>query len=574
MKDTIKHIKKSNNYKINKDSKISDFKTNNNVIINSDNNNDIDTLKINTEFKKKFEYNERRKVLEKAKEKYGRDLLSASEQSDSETEDEEGDLINKNVKLKYLQTLVSLRDKNSTNNIYADSNNTKEDNVFKDEDFDLNKFTKKDKKYTVKEALIDYKEDSESYDNNINNIYDANYIPKAKEDNLKKGFIEAAKIPQTNNINGLNNKEFVDEGFLTKKNNKFTDKYNVNNSVENITNNKNNKAIITINDKKLDELDLDDILQSRNIASNDEEEKLIKQFYYGNDANNKLDKRERFLRNYILSEAWKENKNDDKINRVSYTKEDEEDSLKSDLFEDFESGYNFRFQESGGINLTTYERNNNKSMNIKESKRTEKRKEVNERKIKEKEEKLKELNAAREAKKEEHKEKINKLIKVSGKKIIDENILDMIYNELNSDEFDEDKFDTFMERLYNNDYYKGNAIDDNQDKLLNDNVIEVEEIEEVINDIEDTNENNLNNININNDSDDKWWYCDLCLKYIKQGSIKYECKTCEDYTLCKKCYKQQGHEHIMKKDKVSVDCVVRNFLLLFKYIFIILIKDT
>jgi hypothetical protein len=67
------------------------------------------------------------------------------------------------------------------------------------------------------------------------------------------------------------------------------------------------------------------------------------------------------------------------------------------------------------------------------------------------------------------------------------------------------------------------------------------------------NENENNNEGDNND-DELWFYCDSCKKPLKEGKIKYECKTCEDYTLCKKCYKSKGHEHQRKKDIVPAGC--------------------
>ena len=71
-------------------------------------------------------------------------------------------------------------------------------------------------------------------------------------------------------------------------------------------------------------------------------------------------------------------------------------------------------------------------------------------------------------------------------------------------------------------------------------------------------EENLNNINDNEENENEdnhlWFYCDNCKKQIKEKKIKYECKICEDYTLCKLCFKSIKHNHQMKKDKVPIGC--------------------
>ncbi len=79
--------------------------------------------------------------------------------------------------------------------------------------------------------------------------------------------------------------------------------------------------------------------------------------------------------------------------------------------------------------------------------------------------------------------------------------------------------------------------------------------------INEDNENNENsNKEDNNENleeqeeEDLWFYCDNCKKPLKEGKIKYECKTCEDFTLCKKCFKSINHQHQMKKSLVPQGC--------------------
>ena len=81
---------------------------------------DQNTLKINSAFAERYEYNERRKLLEKGKLKYGDKLMSSgrdgaleegeleSESSSSE-DDSEAELLNPTVEKKFLQVMAAIR---------------------------------------------------------------------------------------------------------------------------------------------------------------------------------------------------------------------------------------------------------------------------------------------------------------------------------------------------------------------------------------------------------------------------------------------------------------------------------
>ena len=58
------------------------------------------------------------------------------------------------------------------------------------------------------------------------------------------------------------------------------------------------------------------------------------------------------------------------------------------------------------------------------------------------------------------------------------------------------------------------------------------------------------------EGENEWFYCDECLKVIKENKIKYECEECQDYNLCKECYNTKNHMHQMKKSKVPLGCKV------------------
>ena len=113
-------------------------------------------FKINEKFASKYEHNERRKLLEKAKEKYGERALdidkdsNESESSSSEEEDDDANLINPKVEKKYLETLIMIRENNPK------LKELKED-LFKDSDFEQeengNNEQKASKPITYKDLL-------------------------------------------------------------------------------------------------------------------------------------------------------------------------------------------------------------------------------------------------------------------------------------------------------------------------------------------------------------------------------------------------------------------------------------
>ncbi len=94
---------------------------------------------------------------------------------------------------------------------------------------------------------------------------------------------------------------------------------------------------------------------------------LLKRFY-GNDK--QLDNTDKFLRNYILLEGWK-----DKFKGVGKLQEqiDREDQERDQEMEIFEEKYNFRFEDQTGTYITTHSREVPESMRRKDEKRKDAR---------------------------------------------------------------------------------------------------------------------------------------------------------------------------------------------------------
>ena len=243
-----------------------------------------------------------------------------------------------------------------------------------------------------------------------------------------------------------------------------------------------------------------------------------------------MSKDERFW-NYILSEGWLD-KNTTVLNKnlLLIDKEDEENE---DKFDDFENKYNHRFEEEGGANITTYQRNID-SYRHKEDTRDIKRKEHEKRKEEEKEKFKEELKNKKLKQAEEIKEKINNLEKIAGTEKIRE-----LLEEFENKDFNLDEFDQKMNDIFNKEYYNKELDNEEMEKF------EAKQEKHLKLEYKEEQNNNKNN------EDELWFYCDSCKKPLKEGKVKYECKTCEDYTLCKICFKKIGHEVQMKKDKLG-----------------------
>ena len=515
---------------------------------NEEDEDSINKLNINKEYAERFKHNEKRKEMEKNRNKYGINFKknkdseneeSEGEQSPEESEDSEGELDNEIVRDKFINTLLELKDEKETKKLIE--NKTP---IFTDEDFKEKRpkiFHKEEKekiKYGIKDALLDNKdEESENEDNNSeNNIYSVNYKPKKiEEDQTEKNeFINAANKEDNDSENSDNNNEedFFDSGLLIKKKaNKdifleFDEEKN--NKEEKEDKNETPEEA----EEKIAKMTLSEALKKSKIKTKNVNMDLLEQIW-GDDK--KLSKDERFLRNYILSEGWLD-KNTTGLNKnlLLIDKEDEENE---DKFDAFENKYNHRFEEEGGANITTYQRNID-SYRHKDDTRAIKRKEHDKRKEEEKKKFKEELKTKKLKQAEEIKEKINKLEKIAGTEKIGE-----LLEEFENKDFNMDEFDEKMNDIFNKEYYNKELDDEEIEKFdaKQERHLKLDEKEE-----EDNNDENNEN--------ELWFYCDSCKKPLKEGKIKYECKTCEDYTLCKKCYKKMGHEHQMKKDIVPAGC--------------------
>ena len=529
---------------------------------NEEDEDSINKLNINEEYAERFKHNEKRKEMEKNRIKYGNNFRNKYDNEDNEndeelspeeSEDSEGELDNEIVRDKFINTLLELKDDKETKKLIENKAPIFTDEDFKQKREKIHKKEENEKiEYGIKDALLDNNENEESNNNDNksnnsdseNNIYSVNYKPKKiEEDHTEKNeFISAAnkELNDSENSDNENNEDFFDNGLLIKK------KTNKDNFIdidedENMNNKKekdNKNETPEEAEEKIAKMTLSEALKKSKIKTKNVNMDLLEQIW-GDDK--KLSKNERFLRNYILSEGWLD-KNTTGLNKnlLLIDKEDEEND---DKFDEFENKYNHRFEEEGGANITTYQRNID-SYRHKDDTRATKRKEHEKRKKEEKKKFKEELKTKKLKQAEEIKNKINKLERIAGTEKIGE-----LLEEFENKDFNMDEFDQKMNEIFNKEYYNKELDDEEIEKFdaKQERHLNLEEKEE-------NNDEKENNYEDDNNENELWFYCDSCKKPLKEGKIKYECKTCEDYTLCKKCFKKMGHEHQMKKDIVPNGC--------------------
>ena len=513
----------------------------------------INQLNINEEFKERFQHNEKRKKEEKIRNKYGvnlgkknrdENMENDEEEEAEESEDSEGELDNEIVRDKFINTLLELKDDKETKKLFENKKP-----IFTDEDFaqKREKIHKKEQnekiEYGIKDALLDNKDDSD--ENSENNIYSVHYKPKKIEEDQteKKAFISAANQDledqdNSENSDNDNNNDFFDNGLLTKKKTNTDNFISLEEKDFNDNNEKKKEETPEEAEEKIAGMTLSEALKKSKIKTKNVNMDLLEQIW-GDDK--KLSKDERFLRNYILSEGWLD-KDTTGMNKnlLLIDKEDEENE---DKFDNFENKYNHRFEEEGGANITTYQRNID-SYRHKDDTRALKRKEHEQRKAEEKNKFKEELKNKKLEQAEKIKEKINKLERIAGTEKIGE-----LLEEFENKDFNMDEFDTKMNEIFDKEYYNKELNEDELDTLNARQEKHLQLEEQELND-DDNNDGDDNDIN----NDQLWFYCDECKKPLKEGKIKYECKTCDNYTLCKKCFKKKGHEHQMKKDIIPSGC--------------------
>jgi len=254
----------------------------------------------------------------------------------------------------------------------------------------------------------------------------------------------------------------------------------------------------------------------------------------------KLDDGEKFLRDYILNMGWKTKEGINDTPKTAAGGDDDNLSVDPDSadeefldkLDEFESKYNFRFEEEGGHAIASHARKVEDSVRVKESKRKREREAKKARKEEAEKAKQIELQRLKNLKRQEIKNRLAEIEKVTGNtaglSTAGEQYLDA--------EFDPEAHDQQMEAMLGEDFYE---MEDSEFPVTGEEEQEQEAAEETF----------------PADKDTPWYYCDACVRPIRPGNIGYECKDCEeeDVTICHNCKKAGEHptSHKMKKFMVA-----------------------
>nr|PVC51406.1 hypothetical protein MACL_00001580 [Theileria orientalis] len=239
------------------------------------------------------------------------------------------------------------------------------------------------------------------------------------------------------------------------------------------------------------------------------ESELISRYWSSEET---LDENEQFLKDYILNQRWREDRLENFKVDHSLEKIDEYDEEHLEKADEFEYKYNYRFEEQDGSKIIGYPRNIEDSARKPDERRKLKREEKKRRKMEEKvrrDEKIKRLKNIRKT----AYEKMQQIASTAGVPVNPEAV------DLDAP-FDPEQHERDMKKIIGLGYDK-DELDD----------MDSEEDPEL------------------------WWKCDECSKGIPAGQLHYDCKACENYTLCEQCISRAAHEHKdFSSKKVPIVC--------------------
>ncbi|CAO3606946.1 unnamed protein product [Cunninghamella echinulata] len=169
-----------------------------------------------------------------------------------------------------------------------------------------------------------------------------------------------------------------------------------------------------------------------------------------------------FLMNYVLNRGWvdKKGKTNPTYNEIIDKDEDEQ---YLDNVDRFESKYNFRYEEGDSTQIITHARDIPGSVRRKESKRKRERERKKAKKQALKEQKLEEIKRLKNEKRKEIHERLLEIQKITGTGVTGFDNIDL------EGDFDPEKYDEQMAKMFDEDYY-ANQDNDNEKPVFDDDL--------------------------------------------------------------------------------------------------------
>ncbi|CAK9806704.1 Protein KRI1 homolog [Anthophora plagiata] len=428
------------------------------TLFNDDNSDSDGQLKINKSYAKNYDNWRQKEILNKLKAKYG-DGNEDSESGTSSEEEEENELTQQFDK-DFYKTLAYLKNKDPK--IYNE-----EMTFFEDTNKAQELHNEKKKQKTAKEKSVFLRD----YERNIILERDGKFSDSEDENELRKKKEVAEKVTYVQEQNQL--KESFKDALQDEEEEDDLLKPKTKSQSE----------------KEKEEADYKEWLKGQKATINESEQQVLKplrDFW----SNPNLDANEKFLRDYILNNKYLDNNytGSDLDDDASLMVHDSDEDLSKDeetieKQEEFEHKYNFRFEEPDQEYLKRYPRTMDNSLRRKDTRRSEKRAKLRQRKEDEKLKKEEELKQLKALKRKEIEEKIEKVREITGTDNIQFNDIDL------EGDFDPNEYDRKMTEIFNEDYY---AVPEEDAKPEFPDIDEELEIEDTWDNYDPTSENYAN----------------------------------------------------------------------------------
>lgn len=538
------------------------------ILLDDTEDDNMQNITVNQQYAEKYNARKQKEALKNVAGKLGFASTEVSTDDESSEEDSDGELLTKEVQAKVLTTISRIRQKDPC--IYDPSTKFFTDDDFAHQPKPSNSkpltFTKFLSRTLAKEgasAIVDAEEESNAKE------FQAKQAKSFEQEQqeLKQAFLEAT------NVEGEDDND---------------DLFHVANK--------------TAEEQANEALSFQDFLKKRSVTSKDDSELLHR--YFHNDE--ELDDGEKFLRDYVLFEGWKEGNRMPQGSTSSGTLllDDKVDEADADFLKDsahFEALYNFRFEETPCPTIEGHARRIYDSVRQKEDKRRRKRLERKEKKEQEKAAKKLELERLKQLKREEIIQRLKVIQNIAGlKSDIDPDCIDF------DTEFNEEAHEREMQAILGDNFEQQDEVHPEQlenmpaeleelpdmtgvsgkqrkklERLakkrlklqqrqvdddeayaplpLEEDLAEVEETEDTSHAVApEENENPeyaaASVPHVDEEGNHLWYLCDGCNYGIPARKKRYECTRCDDFVLCGKCFRSIRHPHRLVARRVPDDC--------------------